>query len=315
MKIKTLDTNRNIAYERVTDKWDTLVLVEDQRTVTFINGVTVNCSKNHPFMILENDDIVTVKPDFIEDADVIVADNGTTSLLDITGGAGSTSTAYIDITVASSHTFFASNSETGPMVLTHNSQGGVRGGAATIYYPIWHYEVEDLLVLKNNKGTEDNRIRHMDYGVQFNKVIYERLLSGGNITLFSPKDVPGLYQSFFTDVDTFRKLYKKYENDINIRKKTIPAIELFSTFMQERKDTGRVYLMNVDHCNDHGSFIKELAPVRMSNLCCEITLPTTPLKDINDGQPIVKIMKMTKEQYEKYLNWKKHNPNTPIESG
>jgi ribonucleoside-diphosphate reductase alpha chain len=147
------------------------------------------------------------------------------------------------------------------------SQGGVRGGAATLHYPLWHYEVEDLLVLKNNKGTEDNRIRHLDYSVQFNKVMYERLLSGGNITLFSPSDVPGLYDAFFTDVDKFRELYEKYERNTKIRKKTVPALELFSAFMQERKDTGRIYLQNVDHCNDHGSFIKQKAPVRMSNLC------------------------------------------------
>jgi ribonucleoside-diphosphate reductase alpha chain len=163
------------------------------------------------------------------------------------------------------------------------SQGGVRGGAATLYYPLWHLEVEDLLVLKNNKGTEDNRIRHLDYGVQFNKVMYERLLSGGNITLFSPHDVPDLYQAFFIDVDQFRTLYEKYEKSTKIRKKSIPAIDLFSAFMQERKDTGRIYLMNVDHANDHGSFTK-VAPIKMSNLCCEITLPTTPLKDINDEE-------------------------------
>lgn len=163
------------------------------------------------------------------------------------------------------------------------SQGGVRGGAATLYYPIWHLEVEDLLVLKNNKGTEDNRIRHLDYGVQFNKVMYERLLSGGNITLFSPGDVPDLYEAFYTSVETFRELYEKYERSTKIRKKTIPAVDLFSTFMQERKDTGRIYLMNVDHANDHSSFIKEV-PIKMSNLCCEITLPTTPLKDINDEE-------------------------------
>tara|TARA_R110000822_G_scaffold88734_2_gene205464 strand:- start:10442 stop:12709 length:2268 start_codon:yes stop_codon:yes gene_type:complete len=161
------------------------------------------------------------------------------------------------------------------------SQGGVRGGAATLYYPLWHYEVEDLLVLKNNKGTEDNRIRHLDYGVQFNKVMYERLLDGGNITLFSPQDCPDLYEAFFRDVDEFRSLYEKYERSTKIRKKSIPAIDLFSTFMQERKDTGRIYLMNVDHANDHGSFTKD-ALIKMSNLCCEITLPTTPLKDIND---------------------------------
>ena len=162
------------------------------------------------------------------------------------------------------------------------SQGGVRGGAATLYYPIWHYEIEDLLVLKNNKGTEDNRIRHLDYGVQFNKVFYERLLNGEDITLFSPSDVPELYEPFFSDVDKFRELYEIAERKTSIKKKKIPAIELFSAFMQERKDTGRIYLMNVDHANDHSSFIAEEAPIRMSNLCCEIDLPTKPLEDIHD---------------------------------
>jgi len=164
------------------------------------------------------------------------------------------------------------------------SQGGVRGGAATLYYPIWHLEVEDLLVLKNNKGTEDNRVRHMDYGVQFNKLMYERLISGGNITLFSPKDVPGLYDSFFTNQDKFKELYEAAERKTSIRKKSIPAIELFSSFVQERKDTGRIYLMNVDHANTHGAFIEDLAPIRQSNLCCEINLPTKPLSHINDEE-------------------------------
>lgn len=162
------------------------------------------------------------------------------------------------------------------------SQGGVRGGAATLHYPIWHFEVEDLLVLKNNKGTEEKRVRHIDYSVQFNKVMYERLITSGNITLFSPDDVPEMYDAFFTDTDKFKELYEKAEKNPKIRKKSIPAIELFSQFIQERKDTGRIYLMNVDHCNDHGAFKKELAPIRMSNLCQEICLPTTPLNDIND---------------------------------
>lgn len=164
------------------------------------------------------------------------------------------------------------------------SQGGVRGGAATLYYPIWHYEVEDLLVLKNNKGTSDNRIRHLDYGVQFNKVFYERLLNGDDITLFSPSDVPELWDPFFSDNDKFRELYEAAERKTSIRKKKISAIDLFSAFMQERKDTGRIYLMNVDHANDHGAFIKEVAPIRQSNLCCEIDLPTKPLSNIADEE-------------------------------
>jgi ribonucleoside-diphosphate reductase alpha chain len=162
------------------------------------------------------------------------------------------------------------------------SQGGVRGGAATLYYPVWHLEVEDLLVLKNNKGTEENRIRHLDYGIQFNKVMYERLLTGGNITLFSPNDVPDLYDAFFVDNDRFRELYIEAENNPNIRKKTVAAIDLFSAFIQERKDTGRIYLMNVDHANDHGAFDKFKAPIKQSNLCCEIDLPTKPLNNLDD---------------------------------
>jgi len=164
------------------------------------------------------------------------------------------------------------------------SQGGVRGGAATLYYPVWHYEVEDLLVLKNNKGTEDNRVRHMDYGVQFNKLMYERLMTGGNITLFSPQDVPGLYDAFFNDQDKFRELYEQAERKTSIRKKTVPAIELFSSFMNERKNTGRIYLMNVDHANDHSSFDTKVAPIKQSNLCCEINLPTKPLNSVMDEE-------------------------------
>ena len=164
------------------------------------------------------------------------------------------------------------------------SQGGVRGGAATLYYPIWHLEVEDMLVLKNNKGTEDNRVRHMDYGVQFNKLMYERLLTGGDITLFSPHDVPGLYEAFYADQIRFKELYEAAERNTKIRKKTVKAVDLFSAFVQERKDTGRIYLMNVDHANTHSSFDETVAPIRMSNLCTEIDLPTKPLNDTNDPE-------------------------------
>lgn len=162
------------------------------------------------------------------------------------------------------------------------SQGGVRNGAATLYYPIWHLEVEDMLVLKNNKGTEDNRVRQMDYGVQFNKLMYERLLTGGVITCFSPSDVPGLYEAFFSDQVKFKELYEAAERNTKIRKKEYKAIDLFSQFMEERKNTGRIYLMNVDHANTHGAFVETVAPVKQSNLCCEITLPTKPLAHIFD---------------------------------
>ncbi|MDB9865818.1 ribonucleoside-diphosphate reductase subunit alpha [Candidatus Thioglobus sp.] len=164
------------------------------------------------------------------------------------------------------------------------SQGGVRGGAATLFYPLWHLEVESLLVLKNNTGTDENRIRHLDYGVQFNGLMYERFLKDSDITLFSPNDVPGLYDSFFADQKKFKKLYEKYESDDSIRKETIKARDLFAMFMKERANTGRIYLQNVDHCNTHGAFNPEYAPIRQSNLCMEITLPTKPLFSVQDNK-------------------------------
>ena len=162
------------------------------------------------------------------------------------------------------------------------SQGGVRGGAATLFYPLWHLEVESLLVLKNNRGVEDNRVRHMDYGVQLNKTMYTRLIKGQDISLFSPSDVPGLYDAFFEDQDKFEELYTKYEQDKSIRSRQIPATELFSLMMQERASTGRIYIQNVDHCNTHSPFDATVAPIRQSNLCMEIALPTKPLDNIND---------------------------------
>ena len=159
------------------------------------------------------------------------------------------------------------------------TQNGVRGGSATTHFPFWHQEIEDILVLKNNKGTEDNRVRKLDYSIQLNKTMYERLLSGGEITLFSPHDVPGLYESYFGDPDAFKEMYEMYERKTSIKKKKIDAMELFSALIKERAETGRIYIMNVDHSNTHSSF-KD--PVYMSNLCQEITLPTKPLQHIDD---------------------------------
>ncbi|CAM6054950.1 unnamed protein product [Sphagnum tenellum] len=157
------------------------------------------------------------------------------------------------------------------------SQGSVRNGSATLFYPIFHMEIEEMLVLKNNKGTEETRIRQMDYGVQVNKLFYERLITGGEITLFSPHDVPEMYEAFFADYEKFKILYEAAERNPKIRKKKIKALELFSVLMQERKDTGRIYLMNVDNVNTHSSFIESKAPIRQSNLCMEVTLPTVPM--------------------------------------
>lgn len=164
------------------------------------------------------------------------------------------------------------------------SQGGVRGGAATLFYPLWHLEVENLLVLKNNRGVEENRVRHLDYGVQINRLLYTRLIKSENISLFSPSDVPGLYDAFFADQDEFERLYVLYEKDNSINRRSIPAVDLFSLLMQERAGTGRIYIQNVDHCNTHSPFDPKLAPVRQSNLCLEIALPTRPLNDIKDPE-------------------------------
>jgi len=164
------------------------------------------------------------------------------------------------------------------------SQGGVRGGAATLFYPFWHLECESLLVLKNNRGVEESRERQLDYGVQLNKLMYQRLQQGGMITLFSPSDVPNLYTAFFADQDLFEALYVKYENDPDIRKKKVKAVDLFSSLAQERAGTGRIYIQNVDHCNTHSSFNPALAPIKQSNLCMEITLPTKPLSNVMDEE-------------------------------
>ncbi len=157
------------------------------------------------------------------------------------------------------------------------TQNGIRGGSATVHFPIWHIEIEDILVLKNNKGTEDNRVRKLDYSIQISKIFYERFIKNEDITLFSPNDVPGLYDAFGTP--EFDDIYVGYEQDGSIPRKTIGGQELFFDLLKERAETGRIYIMNIDHCNSHSSFMDK---VEMSNLCQEITLPTKPLQHIDD---------------------------------
>ena len=161
------------------------------------------------------------------------------------------------------------------------TQNGIRGGSATVHFPIWHKEIEDIIVLKNNKGTDDSRVRKLDYSIQITKLFYERFIGGGNISLFSPHDVPNLYDVFGTE--EFDQLYEQYESDKSIPRKTIPAQDLILNILKERAETGRLYIMNIDHCNSHSSFIDK---VNMSNLCQEITLPTTPLQHIDGGGEI-----------------------------
>ena len=158
------------------------------------------------------------------------------------------------------------------------TQNGIRGGSATVHFPIWHQEIEDIIVLKNNKGTQDNRVRKLDYSIQLSEIFYKRFIEAGTITLFSPHSVPGLYDAFGTEY--FDELYERYENDPSIPKTQIDAQELILDLLKERGETGRIYLMNIDHCNSHSSFKDK---VSMSNLCQEITLPTDPIDHIDDA--------------------------------
>ena len=157
------------------------------------------------------------------------------------------------------------------------TQDGIRGGSATVHFPIWHQEIEDIIVLKNNKGTEDNRVRKLDYSIQISSLFYQRYIANDNVSLFSPHDVPGLYEAFGTP--EFDEMYENYESNLDIPRKTIEAHDLFHSIMKERSETGRIYIMNIDHCNSHSSFKDK---VNMSNLCQEITLPTEPIQHIDD---------------------------------
>lgn len=162
------------------------------------------------------------------------------------------------------------------------SQGGVRGGAATIYLPIWHLEIENVLTLKSNARTEETAVRHVDYGIQFSGLFYERLIRQENITLFSPHEVTDMHDAFFSDQTKFRQLYEQYEKKPGIMKKSVPAAELFEVFHTQRKETGRIYSLNVDHANEFGSFDPAVAPITMSNLCLEITLPVKAMEKPGD---------------------------------
>lgn len=308
MKIKSYDADtREIVFSTVNDVWNTVVKKQDQRHLIFENGAEIHCSNRHPIMVLR-ETVIQVLPDDLTTDDLIIVDGLPTKLKQCL--IDDLDENYIDIEVEGTNLFFAKSINDTNMILTHNcSQGGVRGGAATLYYPIWHLEIEDLLVLKNNKGTEETRVRHLDYGVQFNKLMYERLLAGGDITLFSPKDVPGLYESFFADQDKFRELYTAAERNTKLRKKKIKALDLFSAFMSERKDTGRIYFQNVDHANEHGSFDQNLWPIRQSNLCVEIDLPTRPLQRIDDGAT-KKRVKVPKEKLTEFLQYKERMGGT-----
>lgn len=271
-KIKTC-IGDEICFEEVTDVWDTVVNTNEQVYLHFTNGAELECSVNHPIMALGDNGFIEILPENLTKEIPIVTDSGLTYLKEIIVGRDNDEN-YIDITVSNLHTFFASDRIDGEMILTHNSQGGVRGGAATMNYPIWHLEAEKLLVLKNNKGVEENRIRHMDYSVAINRLMFKRLVNDDYITLFSPNVECGLlYESYYSDPELFERIYTRLESS-NVPKKRIKATELFSILGQERNGTGRIYPFFVDNVNQHGPYLES---IRQSNLCMEIALPTYPL--------------------------------------
>ena len=184
------------------------------------------------------------------------------------------------------------------------SQAGLRGGNSTSYIPFWHKEIEDVLVLKNNKGSDDNRVRKMDYGIQFCRLFYKRFLNNENITLFSPHEVSDLYDAFGFN-DKFEELYEKYEKDVTLFRKTIKVRDLMNQYCQERIGTGRIYLMNIDHANDHSSFNDQIT---MSNLCTEITLPVSDLNHIDDGKIVKRWIKVKNYNLDAYKLFRIENP-------
>lgn len=279
--------NNKVEYHRIKNITDPIVSEKDKVCLNYTNGKLIT-SVNHP-VLYQTESGWQYKPaGELNRGDVC-------NITEMEAGASrckietlgkllhSPPIRFKDLTVEETNNYYASSSPqaTTPLILTHNS--------ATFYYPIWHYEIEELLVLKNNKGVDNNRVRHVDYGVQFSKLFYQRLLENKNITLLHPNCIPGLYDAFYEDSAKFENLYIQAENDNTIKKRVISAKQLFEQFIEERKNTGRIYVMNVDNVNKQSLFKEDVAPVRMSNLCTEIDLPTIPMNDVNDLNGIVSL--------------------------
>ena len=283
MKIKTKNESGDIVFKTITDKFDTVVDPENQVRLEFENGVSLQCSTNHPIMVLGNNGaFLQKKPSALTKEDRVLTELGFTRLL-VADFGQQNDPNYIDITVEDTHTFFTSSSPEGPMVLTHNSQGGIRNASATVFYPIWHYQFDDLIVLKNNQGTEETRVRHMDYGVVLSAFFWRRFKNKENITFFDPNEVPDLYEAFYKNTQKFEELYVKYEKRKDLRKKTMSAEEVFKGgILKERTDTGRIYLVFIDNVMNQGPFDPEYHTIYQSNLCLEVLLPTKSFKRLDD---------------------------------
>ena len=280
-KIKTFNGLDDI-FEEVTDKFTSVVLHQNQMLLTFSNGSSLECSNNHPIMCYgENRTIVEVHAEHLTSAHEVIAENlEVVNLVNVIRGRVNDEN-YVDITVGHTHTFYAANAHDSNMVLTHNSQGGVRDGSSTINVPIWHQEILDIAVLKNNKGTDDNRVKNLDYLIQMSKLFINRMLKNEQISLFSTSEASSLYDLW--GQPDFDETYLAYEADETVSRKTVQGSELLQTIITERINTGRIYYMFIDNVNSTSQF---LDPITMSNLCTEITQPTSPIYDINseDGE-------------------------------
>lgn len=292
--IKTYEDGE-IRFREVKDKFNTIVEKADQRKVTLANGTVVRCSNRHPFMVSigEGGVLFEALPDELTSEHVLVLDDGrTTSVISVEGDDQDVN--YIDITVDGTETFFVGDDNDSQMTLTHNcSQGGVRSSSVTMFYPFWHYEVEEMLVLKNNRGTEETRARHSDYGIKLNALFYKRVRDNEDISLFSPHVSNEMYEAFHSgDNEKFESIYCALEKDPLVRRKTINARELLNLIATERAGTGRIYIVNIDHANTHSSFTEN---IYQSNLCL---VGDTVLKAKVDGV----VQSTTIEQVTKWFN-------------
>ena len=299
MKIKTMTPGGEIVFRKITDKFDTPVLSEQQIRLEFENGTVINCSTNHPILVQSNLDQIRVDPLDLTHEDQIITDYGLTKLKFRDLGQNN-NPSYLDITVDDTHVFFTSESKNGPMVLTKNSQGGIRNASATVFYPIWHLQFDDLIVLKNNQGTEETRVRFMDYGVVLSAFFWRRFKNKEDITFFDPNEVPDLYEAFYKNTAKFERLYVKYEKQTGLRKKTMSAEEVFKGgILKERTDTGRIYLVFIDNVQNQGPFDPDYHTIYQSNLCCEILLPTKSFKRLDPTRKTVRVKKDKVDEFMK----------------
>ena len=264
-----IEKNKNV-YKPVLNTFTPIVEKNRQYELVFDDGGNIVTSNSHPMLVYRNQIWDYVPTEEVVIGDVVKTIEETSKVIDINIGDLAEEQFY-DIEVQNTNNYYATSNNSDNMYITHNS--------ATTFFPIWHKEIEDILVLKNNKGTEDNRVRKLDYAIQISKLFYERFTQNKSITLFSPHEVPGLYEAFGTD--KFDKLYKKYEKDKSIAGVKVKAHDVFMSLLKERAETGRIYIMNIDHANSHSSFLDK---INQSNLCMEITLPTKPIQHIDDDK-------------------------------